>query len=360
MRVLVTGHKGYIGSVLTRVLVDRGHDVTGTDPDFFSDCCFTEPLVDIPNLGKDIRDISSRDLEGFDTVLHLGALSNDPLGDYRPEVTCRINQDAAVTLAGNARQVGVERFVFASSCSVYGEAGDEYLYEDSEKRPLTPYAWSKLNAELSIAALADDAFCPVSLRAGTVYGISPRIRFDLVVNNLAAWAIATGVVRLKSDGNAWRPVVHVADVCRAYAAVLEAPRELVHGEVFNVGRTEENYRVRDLARKVHEGIPGTRLKPADRPLVDQRNYRVNCEKICRVLPDYAPTWTVERGVIELRQYLGDRAIQVEDFEGARFNRLPHLEHLIETGRLTTDLRWRRLEDQSDPRNSVRSAGPAPE
>jgi nucleoside-diphosphate-sugar epimerase len=339
MRVLVTGHKGYIGSGLVSVLRARGHDVSGTDPDFFSGCSFTETPVDIPNLGKDVRDIERADLERFEAVLHLGGLSNDPLGDFHPRLTYRINQDAAVSLALNAREAGVERFVFASSCSVYGESGDNYLYEESAKQPVTPYAWSKLNAESSIKAMAGDHFFPVSLRAGTVYGVSPRIRFDLVVNNLAAWAMATGVVRLKSDGSAWRPVVHVADVCEAYAAVLEAPVELVRGEVFNVGRTEQNFRVRDLALKVQEGIPGTRLEQINRPVVDQRNYRVNCDKICRVLDSYRPSRVVEDGVAELRSSLGEHAVAVEDFEGSRYNRLPHLAHLIETGALGADLRW---------------------
>lgn len=340
MRVLVTGHRGYIGSVLTPMLQGRGHEVVGLDSDLFEQCTFVGDVPDVATIRKDIRDVTAKDVDGFEGIIHLAGLSNDPLGDYRPGLTQEINERASVQLAETAKRVGVPRFLFASSCSNYGAAGDNFLDEESAFNPVTPYGRSKVQVEVALRTLADDSFSPTYLRASTAYGVSPRLRFDLVLNNLTAWAVTTGSVLLKSDGTPWRPIVHVEDISRAYIAALEAPRELVHNEAFNVGLTTENYRIRELAEMVQDIVPNCRVEYAADAGPDNRCYRVNCDKIARTLHGFKPQWTARRGVQELYDTYKAVSLSPEAFEGERFKRIAHVKKLVAEGRLDEALRWR--------------------
>jgi nucleoside-diphosphate-sugar epimerase len=339
MTVLVTGHKGYIGTVLVPMLQAAGHEVVGLDTDLYARCTFVGEVPDIPTIGKDVRDVAPADLEGFDAVMHLAGLSNDPLGDLNPELTHEINHLASVSLAEAARAAGVPRYIFSSSCSIYGAAGDEPVAEDCAFNPVTPYGISKMLVERDVSRLATPDFSPTFLRNATAYGVSPRLRFDLVLNNLVGWAFTTGRIFLKSDGTPWRPLVHIEDIARAFIAVLHAPRELVHNEAFNVGRTEENYRVRELAAFVAETVPDCRLDFAKDAGPDKRNYRVDFGKIERTLPEFRPQWDVRRGAEELYQVYRRIGLSLEDFEGERFSRIAHLKHLLASGRLADTLRW---------------------
>lgn len=340
MRVLITGSMGYIGTVLAPMLLSEGYDVVGMDIDYYSRCTFMGALADIPTLKMDVRDVSMTAVEGFDAIIHLAGLSNDPLGDYNPTLTEDINFKGSVHLAQLARQAGVQRFLFASSCSNYGASGDQFLTEEAAFNPVTPYGVSKVQVEQELQKLADDNFTPVYLRASTAYGLSPRIRFDLVVNNLTAWAFTTGRVYLKSDGTPWRPIVHVEDICRAYIAALQAPRETVHNQAFNVGLTTENYQIRELADMVQEIVPGCRVDFAADAGPDRRCYRVDCNKIARVLHGFKPQWTARRGVEQLYQAYKTIGLQLEDFEGPKFMRIAHIKKLIGEGLLDENLRWR--------------------
>lgn len=339
MRILVTGHTGYIGSRLVPMLLAEGHDVTGLDTDLFRRCTFTGQLADVPHIDKDVRDATREDVEGFDAILHLAALSNDPLGDYNPDLTEAINEVASIRLAKLAKEAGVERFVFASSCSNYGAAGSDFMTEDAPLAPITPYGVSKAAVERALSKLADDRFSPIYLRASTAYGVSPRIRFDLVLNNLTAWAFTTGQVRLKSDGSPWRPVVHVEDIARAYIASLRAPREAIHNRAFNVGTTSENYQIRELAEIVAEVVPGCEVTLAPDAAPDQRCYRVDCGLISMTLPHFKPQWTARRGALELYETYKEVGLTLEDFEGERFKRIAHVKRLVEDGELDASLRW---------------------
>ena len=341
MRVLVTGHRGYIGSVLVPLLQARGHAVTGMDSDLYRRCTFSGRMPAVRSVDKDVRDAEVDDLAGFDAVIHLAGLSNDPLGDLDPALTDRINHQGTVRVAELAKRCGVRRFLFASSCSLYGASGGEFLDEGAPFNPVTPYGWSKVHAEQALAQLADADFSPTCLRAGTAYGLSPRIRFDLVANNLVAWAVASGKVMLKSDGTAWRPLVHVEDIAAAYVAVLEAPREAVHDQAFNVGSSSENYRVRDIAELVKAAVPGSTVDFLDRPSPDSRCYRVDCNRIARTLHGFKPQWTAARGVAQLHRSFVRAGLTVEDFEGPRFQRIAHIRHLLAQGVLDADLRVRR-------------------
>ncbi len=338
MRVLVTGHKGYIGTCLVPMLVQQGVEVTGLDSDLFADCTFDGTLADVPEINKDTRDVTADDLEGQDAIIHLAGLSNDPLGDYDPSLTDEINSKASIRMAELARDVGVTRFLFASSCSNYGAAGDNFLAEDSTFNPVTPYGESKVAVERAVSKLATDRFSPVFLRASTAYGMSPRIRFDLVVNNLTAWALTTGRVYLKSDGTPWRPIVHVEDICRAYIAALQAPTETVHNCAFNVGTTTENYQISELAQIVKEVVPGCRVEFARDAGPDKRCYRVDCNHIARTLHGFKPQWTARRGVEQLYESFKRVGLTVEDFEGERFKRIAHIKKLVADGMIDSSLR----------------------
>jgi len=344
MRVLVTGHNGYVGTIMMPMLVAANHDVVGLDTNLYEGSTFGEDVArNFPEINKDIRDVEMADLEGFDAIIHLAGLSNDPLGDLNPELTYDINYRASVRLAEMAKSMGIERFIFSSSCSNYGAGVNDWLDETSAFNPVTPYGRSKVMVEQDVTKLADDNFSPTFLRSGTAYGVSPRLRFDLVLNNLAAWAYTTGLVYLKSDGTPWRPIVHISDMARAFIAVLESPRERVHNEAFNVGRSGENYQIRQLAQIVAETIPGSRVEFAEGASADKRNYRVNCDKIVNTLPNYQPQWTAQKGAQELYEAYKRVGLELEEFEGPRYRRLKHIKSLMEDGRLTDDLRWRQLD-----------------
>lgn len=345
MRVLVTGHKGYIGTVLMPMLIAEGHDVVGLDSDLYRQCTFGDGdgIQNIPALEKDIRDVEASDLDGFDALIHLAGFSNDPLGDLNPELTYEINHAASVRLARLAKEVGIPRFIFSSSCSNYGAAGDDFVNEESALNPVTPYGISKVRVEEDVMRLADSNFCPTFPRSATAYGVSPRLRFDLVLNNLVAWAFTTGQVHLKSDGMAWRPIVHCTDMARAFIAILHAPRELVHNQVFNVGRTQENYRIRELAEIVAETVPGSRIEYAEGAGPDKRCYRVESNKLPQTLPEFKPQWNARRGAEELYAAFQKVGLTLEEFEGSRYKRVAHIKQLLEAGLLDEAMRWRTRE-----------------
>lgn len=322
------------------MLQARDHDVVGLDSYLYEDCTFGTAPIDVPAIRKDVRDVAVADLRGFNAVIHLAGLCNDPLGDLNPDCTFDINHLASVGLAERAKAAGVERFLFSSSCSLYGAAGDELVAEDGVANPVTPYGESKVLVERDVAGMADDDFSPTFLRNATVYGVSPRLRADLVVNNLVGYAYTTGEVHIKSDGTPWRPLVHVEDVSRAFVAVLEAPREKVHNEPFNVGITSENYQVRDVAAIVEEVVPGSRITYAEDAGPDKRNYRVGFEKLARTLPEFRPTWTVRRGVEQLHDAYRQLGLTYEEFTGSHLMRIRHILELLEGEQLDPSLRWR--------------------
>jgi nucleoside-diphosphate-sugar epimerase len=340
MRVLLTGHEGYLGAVVAGVLTGAGHDVTGVDAGWFTDCTFGPPPAQVEGLRRDIRDLHARDLRGFDAVVHMAALSNDPLGDLNPSLTYEINHRASVALAEAAKQAGVGRFVFSSSCSLYGAAkGSDLLTEEAAFNPVTPYGESKIRVEQELTLLADDDFSPVCLRNATAYGVSPKLRGDLMVNNLVAYALTTREVLIKSDGTPWRPLVHAEDIARAVLAVLIAPRERIHDEAFNVGRTEENFQVRDVAEMVAQAVPGSRIEYAPGAGSDARDYRVDFSKIVRQLPEFEPAWTVERGIGQLVDAFRQHGLTVEEFLSPRYLRIATVRGHLEAGRLDQHLRW---------------------
>lgn len=342
MRVLVTGHNGYVGTILVPMLVERGHDVVGLDTNLYEGSTFGDDAnkPNIVEIQKDIRDVEASDVDGFDAILHLAGLSNDPLGDLNPDLTFEINYKASVRLAELAKEVGVERFVFSSSCSNYGAGGDDWLDENSAFNPVTPYGQSKVMVEKDVAKLADDNFHPTFLRSSTAYGVSPRLRFDLVLNNLTAWAYTTGLVYLKSDGTPWRPIVHVEDMSLAFVAAMQAPIEAIHNEAFNVGRPKENYRISELAEIVADVVPDSRIEYAEGAGPDKRCYRVDSSKIAKTLPDFTPTWDARKGAEELYAAYQKVGLVLEDFEGPRYRRIHHIKKLLAEGRLDESLRWR--------------------
>jgi nucleoside-diphosphate-sugar epimerase len=323
------------------MLRDAGHDVVGLDTFYYRGCDFGELPQFGPVLELDVRDISPADLEGFDAVVHLAALSNDPLGDFNPNWTYAINRDGTIALARAAKEAGVRRFVFASSCSMYGAAeGDAALTEAAPLRPLTPYAESKVAAEEALGQLTGNDFAPVSMRNATVYGVSPRLRLDIVLNNLVAWAHTTGAIRLQSDGSSWRPLVHVRDVARAALALLDAPEELVRGEAFNIGSDVQNYRIRGLAEIVHDRLPHCEVTFAEGASPDPRSYRVDFSRFESTFPDCRFEWTAERGADELARAYAEAGLTFDDFVGHRYIRLGQLKRLLDARALDTELRWK--------------------
>jgi nucleoside-diphosphate-sugar epimerase len=340
VRVLVTGHHGYIGSILVPMLADAGHEVVGLDTFLYEDCDFGEQAAaSVPAIHKDVRDVTAADLDGFEAVVHLAALSNDPTADLNPECTYAINHRASVSLAQAAKQAGVERYLFSSSCSLYGAAEEDWLDEGAAFNPVTPYGESKVLAERDIGLLADDSFTPTFLRNATAHGLSPRHRGDLVVNNLTAFAFATGEVLMQSDGSPWRPLVHVEDIARAFVGLLQAPRERVHNEAFNIGGDEENYQIRDVARLVEEVVPDSRVALAVGAGPDKRSYRASFAKLTGAFPELAPRWTVRASIEQMLAAYRAEDLRIESFQGSRFMRIARLKELMASGRLDQTLRW---------------------
>jgi nucleoside-diphosphate-sugar epimerase len=346
VRVLVTGHQGYIGLVLVPMLVERGHEVVGLDSGLFEECVVDEITKEVTTFRLDIRDATAQHFDGIEAVINLAALSNDPLGDLYPDTTTDINHSGVSSLAKAAKEAGVERFLQSSSCSLYGAQGNLPIDESGVFLPVTPYGRSKVGAEEDLGQIADANFSPTYLRNATAYGFSPRIRGDLVVNNLVAYAFTTGQVLMKSDGTPWRPLAHIEDISRAFVAVLEAERSVVHNKAFNVGRTSENYQIRDVAEIVERVVPNSRIRLAETAGPDLRNYRVNCDLLADTLPTFQPIWTVEKGAEQVLEAYQRCGLNLEMLQSWRLQRVEWIKQLVAGSRLGTDLRWLSDSDRS--------------
>ncbi|MFF8643133.1 NAD-dependent epimerase/dehydratase family protein [Streptomyces sp. NPDC015345] len=341
MRVLLTGHQGYLGTVMAPVLTAAGHDVVGLDAGLFADCVLGPPPADPQGHQVDLRDVTADHVAGVDAVIHLAALSNDPLGSLAPDLTYDINHHASVRLARLARDAGVRRFLYASTCSVYGAAGGgDLVGEDAPLRPVTPYAESKVRVEDDLHALADDDFTPVFMRNATAFGYSPRLRADIVLNNLVGHALLSGEVLVLSDGTPWRPLVHAADIARAFAAALTAPRDAVHDRAFNIGSEINNVTVAEIAEQVAEAVPASKVVITGETGADPRSYRVDFSRFRAAIPGFDCAWTVKRGALELAGAYREHGLTREDFE-QRFTRLAVLRAATDAGAVDDTLRWRR-------------------
>lgn len=339
--ILVTGNAGYIGTVMTKFLQEHFYKVVGIDCKYYKGCEFCpEEIRPFKQIVKDIRDISEKDLEGVTAVIHLAALSNDPLGEISPSLTHEINYIASIKLAKLAKSLEIRRFIFSSSCSLYGVARDDKpLTEEGKLNPITAYAKSKVEVEKEISKLANDNFHPMFMRNATVYGVSPSLRLDLVVNNLTAWAYLTGKVAIMSDGTPWRPIIHVGDLCAAFLAVLEAPIEKVHNQVFNVGINEENYQIKDIAEQVKKTIPNSHVEILNKTGPDERTYRVDFSKIKNTLPQFKLTWNLSKGIEELYQAYKNFGLTQKNFQSPKHFRVRWIRHLIESSKLDHNLKW---------------------
>ena len=339
MRILVTGNKGYIGSLMAGKLVEQGYDVTGLDTSFYDKCYFYDASYDIKQINKDVRNICRDDLKGIDAVIHLAALSNDPTGALNPCLTDDINHVASVNLAKLAREEKVERYLFSSSCSMYGIAtSDEMLTETAPFNPVTAYACSKVDTEKDVSKLATDSFAPVFLRNGTAYGVTPNLRMDLVLNNLVGWAFTTGQVKIMSDGTPWRPIIHVEDITNAFIAALDAPLETVNNQAFNVGANSENYQIKDMAEMVKKTVPDCEITYSMEHGSDSRTYKVDFSKIGTALPKFKPKWNLEKGAKELYQAFKEHGMTVGEMN-TKYNRLNNVNQLISSAQIDENLMW---------------------
>ncbi len=355
MRILITGQTGYIGPLMTMILQNDGHETVGLDTGYFAGCSMGPIDGRAAIIRKDVRDLIPADLAGFDAVAHLAALSNDPMGELHQEWTYQINLEGSLHLARVARDAGVKRFLLSSSCSIYGASSDDYATETSPLQPLSAYAVSKVKTEEGLEKLADGDFAPVFLRNATAYGVSPRMRLDLVVNNLTAWAYTTGKVQIMSDGTPWRPLVHIEDIARAFAAVVLAPREAIYNQAFNVGITSENHRVRDVAKVVSETVPNSTVVYSGQSNPDARDYRVDFGKIQRLVPKFQPVWTVRKGVAELLAAFQQNSLTAEDLQSRNYIRLKQLRYLIDSDELDGNLRWNQAVSQGPARAGVETS-----
>jgi nucleoside-diphosphate-sugar epimerase len=338
MQLLVTGHRGYIGAAIVPMLINAGHSIVGLDVDIFRGCNFDSSPMNVPEISKDLRDVESADIERFDAVIHLAALCNDPLGELNPEITYDINHRASIRLAKLAKEAGVRRFLFSSSCSTYGAAGDAPVDETASLNPITAYGRSKVLVEEDLARLADGRFSPTYLRNATAYGVSPRLRLDIVLNDFVATACTTGCIHIKSDGTPWRPIVHVEDIGRAFLAILDAPAEKVCDVAFNIGVNEDNYQVRELAEITREVVPGSRIEYAKDAGPDKRSYRVSFDRVGSVLPEFRAHWNARRGAQQLYEAFTGTGLTLDDSEGPRYRRVKQVRQLLEAGVLESDLR----------------------
>jgi len=340
--ILITGNTGYIGMVMTRLLKKHAYNIIGLDNNYYRGCEFQyTDIHPYKQIVKDIRDISTKDLEGITAIIHLSALSNDPLGEINPSLTNEINSKASIKLAKLAKSMGIQRFIFSSSCSLYGIANkEELITEESQFNPITTYAKTKVEAEKEISKLADNHFHPTFMRNATAYGVSPALRLDLVVNNLVAWAYLTGEVKIMSDGTPWRPIVHVEDISKAFLAVLEAPVDKIHNQAFNVGINNENYQIKDIARSVEKIIPDCRVQILNKTGPDERTYRVNFLKIRKILPQFKPEWNMIKGIEELYQTYKKYGLTQKDFQSQKYFRIRWIKYLIEQKKIDENFKWR--------------------